>query len=67
MEFISKMLGFEPKVVICSCQVDGPTVCRSKTFYQCSNTPGLYNFKEKLLLDCTTREECGYTSLFVCC
>lgn len=66
MDFISKALGIEPRIAICACQVSGPTVCRSKTFYLCSQFNG-NNFSETLLLDCTTREECGFKSNFVCC
>lgn len=27
MDYISKMLGITPKIAICQCQVEGPTVC----------------------------------------
>jgi hypothetical protein len=67
MDYISKMLGITPRIAICQCQVEGPTVCIQILGNRCGTNRYFDGYEQVLLLDCTTREECGSKPTYKCC
>lgn len=64
MSMLSKALGIQPRVAICSCTVT-KNLCKT-SYLTCD---GYTNFKHKssVQVDCTTGEECSSWRIEGCC